>query len=72
MTDLHLLIERYKKNITQLEAQIADLRRKLDVVTEASRLLEEEGLLAPAADTSDYASCCNLSGPEEPFIRNRG
>ncbi len=72
MTDLHLLIERYKKSIAQLEAQVADTRRKLETLTEAARLLEEEGLGAAPADKQEYASCCDLSGKEEPFIRGMG
>ena len=72
MTDLQMLIERYKKNVAQLEAQIVEIRRKMDIVTETSRLLEEEGLGVALSGTSEYSSCCDLSGIEEPFIQNRG
>jgi hypothetical protein len=72
MTDLHVLTEKYTKTITQLEAQIAEVRRKMDIVTEALLLLEEEGLAEGAASAHDYSSCCNLSGIEEPFSQNRG
>jgi hypothetical protein len=71
MTDLQVLMGKYEKTITQLEAQIAGVRRKMDIVAEASLLLEEEGLTADAARAHEYASCCNLSGTEEPFIQNR-
>jgi hypothetical protein len=41
MPDLQRLIEKYKKEITQLEAQVKDVKRKHDILAEASRLLEE-------------------------------
>jgi hypothetical protein len=72
MTDLQVLMGKYEKTITQLEAQIVEVRRKMDIVTEASLLLEEEGLASNAASVQEYSSCCNLSGTEEPFMQNRG
>jgi tetratricopeptide (TPR) repeat protein len=42
--DLQRLIEKYRKGIIQLEAQVEEVKHKLDIVVEASRLLEEEGL----------------------------
>ncbi|MGD0238480.1 MAG: hypothetical protein ABSC55_28580 [Syntrophorhabdales bacterium] len=44
ITDLQQLIERYRKEITQLEAQVEKVKHKHDILVEASRLLEEEGL----------------------------
>ncbi len=41
-TDLQQLIEKYQRRMADLEAQIAALRHKHDVLVEASRLLEEE------------------------------
>ena len=72
MTDLQMLIDRYKKNVAQLESQIEEIRRKLGIATEASRLLEEEGFGAAPAGTSEYTSCCNLSSMDESFMRSRG
>jgi len=46
MNDLDRLIEKYGKEIAHLEAQHQELNRKLDVLVEASRLLEEE-VVAP-------------------------
>jgi len=42
--DLQRLIEKYKKEITQLEAQVEEVKHKHNILLEASRLLEEEGL----------------------------
>ena len=42
MTDLQRLIEKYEKRMVELDAQIAALRHKHDILLEASRLLEEE------------------------------
>ena len=42
MTDLQRLIEKYRKEITQLEAQAEEMKHKHDILVEASRLLEEE------------------------------
>ena len=42
--DLQRLIEKYRKEITQLEAQVEEVKHKHDILLEASRLLEEEGL----------------------------
>lgn len=44
MTGLNLLIEKYETRLTELETQVAEIKRKLETVTEASRLLSEEGL----------------------------
>ncbi|HME42679.1 MAG TPA: tetratricopeptide repeat protein [Syntrophorhabdales bacterium] len=42
--DLQRLIEKYRKEITQLEAQIEEVKHKHAILVEASRLLEEEAL----------------------------
>jgi len=42
VTDLQLLIEKYRKMITEIEAQIVEVKRKRDVIVEAALLLEEE------------------------------
>ena len=42
--DLQRLIEKYRKEITQLEAQVEEVKRRHDILVEASRLLEEEVL----------------------------
>jgi hypothetical protein len=44
MTDLQRLTEKYRKEITQLEARLGGVKSKYDILVEASRLLEEEGL----------------------------
>ena len=44
MTSLQSLIERYTDKLAQLEIQASDVKHKLNIVMEASRLLEEEGL----------------------------
>jgi rubrerythrin len=44
--DLQRLIEKYKKEITQLEAQVKEIEHKRDILVEAARLLQEE-VLAP-------------------------
>ena len=44
MSGLQLLIERYVAQLNELEARMADVNRKLEIITETSRLLEEEGL----------------------------
>jgi len=40
--DLRRLIEKYRKEITQLEAQLQEVKHKHDILVEASRLLKEE------------------------------
>ena len=45
MNNLQFLIDKYTEKVAELETQILDIKRKLNIVTEASRLLEEEGLL---------------------------
>ena len=44
MAGLHALIEKYVAQIKELETRMADIRHKLEVFTEASRLLLEEGI----------------------------
>jgi hypothetical protein len=44
MLGLNLLIEKYENRLKELETQVEEVKRKLEVVTEASRLLKEEGL----------------------------
>ncbi len=44
MSSLHALIEKYVSQMKELETRMADTRRKLEIVMEASRLLVEEGL----------------------------
>jgi hypothetical protein len=44
MSGLNLLIEKYENRLKELETQMEEVKRKLEVVTEASRLLKEEGL----------------------------
>ncbi len=41
MTDLQRLIEKYEKRMAELEAQIEEVKRKHDILVEASRLLKE-------------------------------
>jgi hypothetical protein len=43
MSSLQLLTEKYVNQLKELEASMAEVRRKLEIVMEASRLLEEEG-----------------------------
>jgi Sec-independent protein translocase protein TatA len=40
--DLQRLIEKYRKEITRLEAEAEEVKHKHDILVEASRLLEEE------------------------------
>jgi hypothetical protein len=44
MSSLLMLTERYTIQVKELETRMADVKRKLEIVMEASRLLEEEGL----------------------------
>jgi hypothetical protein len=44
MTDLQRLIEKYREEITQLEAQVEEVKRRQDTLTEAARLVKEEGM----------------------------
>jgi len=44
MAGLHALIEKYLAQVKELETRLADTKGKLEVLTEASRLLTEEGL----------------------------
>ncbi len=44
MANLHALIEKYVTQIKELETRMADVKHKLEIVMEASRLLAEEGL----------------------------
>jgi predicted RNase H-like nuclease (RuvC/YqgF family) len=45
MTGLKLLIEKYETRLSELETQMSEVKRKLETVTEALRLLKEEGIL---------------------------
>jgi hypothetical protein len=44
MSGLQLLTEKYIAKLKELEAESKNVKHKLDIVVEASRLLEEEGL----------------------------
>jgi hypothetical protein len=44
MSGLGVLVQRYVKQLEELETRMKDVKRKLETVMEASRLLEEEGL----------------------------
>lgn len=44
MAGLHALIEKYVAQIKDLETRMADIKHKLEIVMEASRLLAEEGI----------------------------
>jgi hypothetical protein len=44
MSGLQLLTEKYVNRLKELEAQVEDVKHKLEIVMEASRLLEGEGL----------------------------
>jgi hypothetical protein len=44
MSGLTLLTEKYTTQLTELENTMTELKRKLETVAEAARLLEEEGL----------------------------
>jgi hypothetical protein len=44
MSGLTLLTEKYTTQIQELENKMAEIKRKLETIAEASRLLEEEGL----------------------------
>lgn len=44
MSSLNVLIEKYAAQIKELEARLAETGRKLEIVSEAFRLLVEEGL----------------------------
>ncbi len=44
MSNLHALIEKYTVKMKEFETSIADVKHKLEIVMEASRLLTEEGL----------------------------
>ena len=44
VSGLQLLIERYVVQLKELEARMADVNHKLEIMTETSRLLEDEGL----------------------------
>ena len=45
MDDLQRLIQKYEKEIAQLQAHVGEIKHKLDIMVEASRLLEEEVLV---------------------------
>ncbi len=44
MTDLQRLMEKYRKEITQLEAEVEEVKHKHGILVEAARLFEQEGL----------------------------
>ena len=44
MSGLQSLIERYVGQLKDLEARMADVKHKLEIATEASRLLGEDGV----------------------------
>ena len=58
MSGLQSLIERYAGQLKELEARLADVKHKLEIVTEASRLLGEEGLseASPSAVVDEKTS----------------
>jgi hypothetical protein len=43
MSGLNLLVEKYVTQLKELENRIAETKRRLEVITEASHLLVEEG-----------------------------
>ncbi len=43
MRDLQMLSERYSNQIKELEARMADVKHKFEVVMEATKLLQAEG-----------------------------
>ena len=45
MTGLSMLMEKYETRLNELETQMTEVKRKLETVVEALRLLKEEGLL---------------------------
>ncbi len=42
MSNLNMLIEKYAAQMKDLEMRMAEIKHKLEIVTEATRLLEEE------------------------------
>ncbi len=44
MTGLQLLVERYGTRLRELETRLTETKHRLEIVSEASRLLDEEGL----------------------------
>ena len=44
MSGLKMLTGKYVAEMKELETRLADVKHKLEIVLEASRLLEEEGL----------------------------
>jgi hypothetical protein len=56
MSGLNMLIQRYTKQLEELETRMAEVKRKLEITMEASRLLQEEGL--------------SEDGPRVPFVEN--
>jgi len=57
--NLQRLIEKYRKEITQLETQLQGVRHKRDILVEASRLLEEDAGLSAVGN--ENAECCASS-----------
>jgi len=52
MAGPHALIEKYAAQIRDLETRMAETKRRLEVIMEASRLLAEEGLADEQPDRS--------------------
>jgi hypothetical protein len=44
LSGLNVLIQRYAKQLEELQVRIAKIKERLEIATEAARLLEEEGL----------------------------
>lgn len=69
MTDLQRLIEKYRKEIAQLEARAQEVKHKHDILVEAPRLLEEEGLTPHGMSGLDwFALCTGLIGLVADFV----
>ena len=54
MSGLQLLTEKYVTLLKELEAQVEDVKHKLEIVMEASRLLEAEGLSEDGGPSFNY------------------
>ena len=54
MSGLQLLTEKYVTRLKELEAQVEDVKHKLEIVMEASRLLEAEGLSEDGHPSFNY------------------
>jgi hypothetical protein len=71
MSSLHVLIQRYVKQLEELEMRTKEVKHKLETVMEASRLLEEEGL---SDDTPSKASASTspVEGSNATVIATEG